>query len=307
MRKKMKNPGRKALAAGAVGLAAAAMVFGATTAASAATGHSNEGIRNMVLTPTSPATSFAAPGTTGTLQWNRGDGTATGTFSLVVADVRKTTITLPAGMKFADNACDGRAVDAAGFNNECLLENGNRKITLGSYVDVASGPYTIDSNSFFDSLPVVSTGIISGGVSATFQPWSGLTTAAASASVPQSEIPGAGSAFAATGATGPVSGNYTLSGTGQPGATITVKDADGDTVGTTTVDANGNWSAQIPVAGTTPPLSITQTVGTETSAPIEFNTAPLPVMNGVVAAGAIALAGLGFGGARLLRRSRVTA
>jgi len=34
--------------------------------------------------------------------------------------------------------------------------------------------------------------------------------------------------------------------------------------------------------------------------------APRP-MNGVVAAGAIALAGLSFGGARLLRRSRVTA
>lgn len=307
MRKKMKNPGRKALAAGAVGLAAAAMVFGATTAASAATGHSNEGIRNPSFVPTSPATSFAAPGTTGTLTYNAGDGTATGTFSLSAGDVRTTHINLPQGMAFASTACDGKNYTTATRIGYCALSVGNRVIVVQTTALGAEGPFTIDASQANVSLPVVSTGLIRGQASFAFEPWTGLTTATPTATLPASAIPGSGADFAATGATGPVDGNYTLTGTSQPGATITIKDADGDTVGTTTADASGNWSAQIPVAGTTPPLSITQTVGSDTSAPIIFNTAPLPVMNGVVAAGAIALAGLGFGGARLLRRSRVTA
>lgn len=307
MRKKMKNPGRKALAAGAVGLAAAAMVFGATTAANAATGHSNQGVRNIALTPTSPATSFATPGTAGVLTYNAGDGTPVGTFSLANGDFRRTILTLPSGMRFADTACDGRSGANAQQYTECVISADKRTVTIGTASTAAQGPFTVDCNLINESFPVISTGIISGGVQAQFFPWTGLSTATPTASLPQSSIPGAGSNFAATGATGPVDGNYTLTGTAQPGATITVKDADGDTVGTGTADANGNWSVLIPVAGTTPPLSITQTVGTDVSAPIIFNTAPLPVMNGVVAAGAIALAGLGFGGARLLRRSRVTA
>lgn len=307
MRKKMKNPGRKALAAGAVGLAAAAMVFGATTAASAATGHSNEGVRSVVLIPTGPAQDFAVPGTAGVLRFNAGDGTGPSNFSLNRDDTSQRRFTLPTGMQFGPTACDPYNVVDPVWLQQCAILDGGRTIQMGRWMGADSpGPYTGDWNNRNFEIPIVSTGLISGGVTATFKPWTGLTTAAGSASVPQSEIPGAGS-LTATGATGPDgNNNCVLTGTAQPGAAITVKDKNGTTAVTGTADSAGNWSVTLPCS-TPAPLSITQTVGGQTSAPIEFNTAPLPVMNGVVAAGAIALAGLGFGGARLLRRSRVTA
>ena len=59
--------------------------------------------------------------------------------------------------------------------------------------------------------------------------------------------------------------------------------------------------------GTVPPLSIIQSVGGVESAPVEFNSAPLPIVAPAVALGALAFAGLGLGGTVLLRRSRRTA
>ena len=97
-----------------------------------------------------------------------------------------------------------------------------------------------------------------------------------------------------------------LTGTGTAGATVTVKDSSGSTVGTATVDGSGNWSVMIP-NGTVPPLSITQSVGGVESAPVEFNSAPLPIVAPAVALGALAFAGLGLGGTVLLRRTRRTA
>lgn len=307
MHNSKKKVGRKVLAGAAIGAASIAMVLGAATAANAATGGMNEGVTNVQLIPTSPATGFATPGTTGVLRFNTGDGTApkTATFAPGTTSTNGRTFTLPAGLKFLPEACFPNTATST-----CTISaDGRTRTAVGSIVIPPTDPAFIDTSdhSGIRDLPIQSTGIISGNVTATYTPYTGLTTAAGSATVPQSQIPGAGSGFTANGATGPdANGDYTLTGTAQPGAEITVKDSTGATVGTATADANGNWSATIP-SGVTPPLSITQKVGTDVSAPIEFNTAPLPVMNGVVAAGAIALAGLGFGGVRLFRRSRVTA
>ncbi|GAA2049203.1 Ig-like domain-containing protein [Leifsonia soli] len=308
MHNSKKKTGRKVLAGAAIGVASIAMVLGAATAANAATGGMNAGVTNLQVIPTSPATSFATPGTNGVLRFNTGDGTATktATFAPGTTSTAGRSFTLPAGLKFLPAAC---APNTATYT--CTISaDGRTQTTSNSIVIGPTDPALIDTTDYSATtrdLPIQSTGIISGNVTATFTPYTGLTTAAGSATLPQSQIPGAGSGFTATGATGPdANGDYTLTGTAQPGAEITVKDSTGSTVGTTTADANGNWSATIP-SGVTPPLSITQKVGNDVSAPIEFNTAPLPVMNGVVAAGAIALAGLGFGGVRLFRRSRVTA
>lgn len=301
---------RKVLAASAVGLASAAMVFGVASSASAATGHSNQGVRNIVAVPDSPATGFGTVGTTGTVTFNRGDGSASGTYVMAPGDMQVQRIQLPQGMelgaaRIASCASINGTVSGP-FSISCTNSADKRTETLQYTANTATTEST-DWNPLNGSFGVVTTGIISGGITMTLQPWTGLTTAAGSAALPQSAIPGATSAFAATGATGPDSnGDYHLSGTSQPGATITVKDATGATVGTGTADANGNWTVTLPT-GVQPPLSITQTVGTDVSAPIEFNQAPLPVMNGVVAGSVVALAGLGFGAVRLFRRSRVTA
>ena len=44
----------------------------------------------------------------------------------------------------------------------------------------------------------------------------------------------------------PTAGDKTITGEGAPGASITVKDKNGDTIGETTVDENGNWSVEVP-------------------------------------------------------------
>lgn len=301
MHNSKKKVGRKVLAGAAIGAASIAMVLSAATAASAATGTRNEGIRNLTVTPVSPATDFSVPGTAGTVSWDVWDGNTTpNTLTLAPGQTMTRVITLPAGLAFDASACGDGADSSESFH--CTISaDGRTRTMVGTALTSASLPAMVAPN--VGTVSVHSTGLVSGQITGTFSPYPGSTTQAPTAS---GTVPGF-VPFAASGATGPDgSGNYTLTGTAQPGASITVKDATGATVGTATADANGNWSATIP-SGVTPPLSITQSVGGQTSAPIEFNTAPLPVMNGVVAAGAIALAGLGFGGVRLFRRSRVTA
>lgn len=49
----------------------------------------------------------------------------------------------------------------------------------------------------------------------------------------------------ADGATGLPKTNVPVSGTSEPGATVTIKDADGNLLGTATADVNGNWSTTL--------------------------------------------------------------
>ncbi|ODA90357.1 hypothetical protein ATY41_10255 [Leifsonia xyli subsp. xyli] len=86
------------------------------------------------------------------------------------------------------------------------------------------------------------------------------------------------------------SGAYILSGMGSADGEVTVKDADGNIVGTATPAADGTWSVTIP-EGTKAPLSITQTVNGVTSDAVTFNEAPLPVVSLGVAALALGTAG----------------
>jgi hypothetical protein len=98
----------------------------------------------------------------------------------------------------------------------------------------------------------------------------------------------------------------TLSGTGTPGDTITVKDANGATIATTVVDANGNWSATptsvLPQGPNT--LAVTATdplgnTGAATSVPVTIDSlapaAPAVALtegpNGVNAAEAMSAGG----------------
>ncbi len=115
--------------------------------------------------------------------------------------------------------------------------------------------------------------------------------------------PAAVSGLAVSGPDG--SGNYTLSGQGDPSGVVTVTDANGNVVGTATPASNGGWSVVVP-AGTATPLTVTQTVNGSTSPAVTYDTAPLPVVAPVMgmAAGALGLLALGMFSVVAVRRRR---
>ncbi|RKR75782.1 Ig-like domain-containing protein [Frondihabitans australicus] len=99
------------------------------------------------------------------------------------------------------------------------------------------------------------------------------------------------------------SGSTVLSGNGTPGATINVKNAAGDIIGTTTVAADGSWSVDLgtDLSDGASALTISQSLNGETSPETTVDAADLPVINAAIAGGA-GLAALLGAGAFLLRR-----
>ncbi len=105
----------------------------------------------------------------------------------------------------------------------------------------------------------------------------------------------------------------TVSGTGEPGATVTVTDGAGNTLGTATVDANGNWS--VPVTSPLPEgpntVTATQDANGETStATSSFTVAAegpaVPLVDPLLAGG-LGVAGLALAGAGFLSRRKTAA
>lgn len=104
-------------------------------------------------------------------------------------------------------------------------------------------------------------------------------------------------------------GTTVLSGEGVPGATVTIKDDQGNTVGTATVGADGKWSADLGsnFAGTASDLTVTQTANGLVSDPTTVSAADLPVANPAVAGGLAVAAIAAIGTVMLVRRKRATA
>ncbi|MDR6970586.1 Ig-like domain-containing protein [Leifsonia shinshuensis] len=292
--------GRTLIAAAAFALATAGLTFGIAGAANAATGHNNTGITNLQVTPNSPATDFSVIGTAGTLSFNSGDGTPAGSVTVDVGDAETWVLRLPEGLKFATTACDSFRTISSTLEGTCAISNDGGTVTR-TRTALKSFSAQRDGSQWTDTYAVVSTGLVVGTASATYSPLPGVTTAAGAAavipvgSVAPLVVSGAGQADG--------SGSVPLTGTAEPGAAVTVKDAAGDLVGTKIAGVDGAWSVPVP-RGTSSPLSITQTVGALTGTPVTFDVAPLPVWPGLAAAGALLVAG--FGGNRLIRRTRKT-
>ncbi len=100
--------------------------------------------------------------------------------------------------------------------------------------------------------------------------------------------------------TGPTSGAYVLSGNGDAGSVVTVKDNAGTTVATATVSAGGSWSANIPTS-TLGPLTLFATANALNSAQVTYSAAPLPMISNPAVAVAAGLMGAGL---LLIRRRR---
>lgn len=166
----------------AITAAAAALTLGGALGANAATGHANFGVRNLVLVPASPATDFSAVGTTGTVKWNGGDGTAQSNAAIVVGDTTSRQTVLPQGLEFAANACAGFTAGTSLYSETCTLSADHRTLSYTATA-IANGTVVIDANGIVGSYPVVSTGPISGDIVATFTPWTGTTTQAPQATL----------------------------------------------------------------------------------------------------------------------------
>jgi hypothetical protein len=257
---------RRSLAGGVVVAIAAVGLSLVAMPAEAATGHANLGVKDVALVADAPRTAFRAPGTTGTLQWTPGDGTAAGALQLSAGESDRWGFALPDGLKFAGSPCAW--ADDSDMSWSCTVSATGRDLSVMRTMK-RDLTWSADSNAKTERVRVVSTGLISGPVSATYTPFPGATTAApvASATVPGSVAP-----LVVTGTGTPAaSGDVMLSGTADLFfAYITVKNQAGGTIGTASADrTTGAWTVRIP-AGTTGPLTITQLVRDVESTPVHY-------------------------------------
>lgn len=100
------------------------------------------------------------------------------------------------------------------------------------------------------------------------------------------------------------SGSTVVNGTGQPGATVTVKDPSGKTIGTGTVGTDGSYTVTLDkdYTGSTGDFTIVQTIAGVDSDTITVNGASMPVINPGIAAGALGVALLAGAGVFFRRR-----
>ncbi|MDR6972094.1 Ig-like domain-containing protein [Leifsonia shinshuensis] len=189
--------------------------------------------------------------------------------------------------------------------------NGSNRYTLigkgvaGAYVtikDAAGNPIVtnvlVDGTGAWSTLlPATFTGPLS-----ITQAMNGVTSTPYSYAISPATPAGPKGPVVISGVTGPDgTGQYTMTGTGDAGALVTVKDADGNPVGTNTVGADNTWSITLP-ANVKAPLTVIQTLNGIDSPPTTWATLPLPIMNPGIALGALALAGAAIGGTVLVRR-----
>ena len=287
------------LSAGLIVCAAATLsVLGSAAPADAATGANNRGVSQLTLTPTAPAVDFSTPGTKGTLSWSIGDGTPPGAWTLDTGDSEKQVTTLPHGLTFQNDPCAGENYPQIFDTSTCTLSADGRTLTQ---IWTWNGPHSTwlwDFMTSSSSYPVVSTGPVSGSVTATYTPPSGLVSASTSSSSWSVPTP------TATGVSGPDgSGRYTLNGTGEAGDTIRVTDATGTEIGSTVVTPDGNWSVKLPQTADFS-FTITQYKVGIGSDPIQYTAAPVPAVSPIIGFGALGLLVVGGGAAIAIGRQR---
>jgi hypothetical protein len=100
-------------------------------------------------------------------------------------------------------------------------------------------------------------------------------------------------------------GSVDIPGTGTPGATITVKDASGATIGTATVAADGTYDVKVPAAqGGTVTVTESDVLGTSWPVTIAADLLGTPVVNPFIAGGAALALVAGLGTVVLVRRRK---
>ena len=199
------------------------------------------------------------------------------TQTLIVSDPADTTAPdAPTVGSVTGNSTNGYTVTGTAEPNSTITIKDNNGDTIGTGTTDESGNYTVTlPGSVGPNTPLnVTATDSSGNVS---DPTSAITPADPDTTAP--DAPTVGSV------TGNSTNGYTVTGTAEPNSTITIKDNNGDTVGTGTTDGSGNYTVTLPGSvGPNAPLTITATDGSgNVSDPTSATTPADPVSPVLVA------------------------
>ncbi|WP_231097786.1 Ig-like domain-containing protein, partial [Lactococcus cremoris] len=174
------------------------------------------------------------------------------------------------------NRTNGYTVTGTAEPNSTITIKDNNGDTIGTGTTDESGNYTVTlPGSVGPNTPLnVTATDSSGNVS---DPTSAITPADPDTTAPDAPVVGS--------VTGNSTNGYTVTGTAEPNSTITIKDNNGDTVGTGTTDGSGNYTVTLPGSvGPNAPLTITATDGSgNVSDPTSATTPADPVSPVLVA------------------------
>lgn len=176
LRNKTRRLGVAALAVAA----GAAIAVGGAGVANAASGTSNQGARDVIITPNDPSPHFIPDGTEGTLRWNMGDGRPDSVvdWSVQEGDQATYVLTVPDGLTFA-SVTDDCISQMTGFTFTCTHTADRQEVTLTITAD-----YTGDASALaFDGAVGPEFAVLShngepitGNPTVAFTPFPGLTT-----------------------------------------------------------------------------------------------------------------------------------
>ncbi len=149
------------------------------------------------------------------------------------------------------NSTDGYVVSGTGEAGSTITIKDDAGNTVGTGTVDSEGNYSIEvPGSVGPDAPLTVTATDNSGN--TSQPTSTTTPSDRDTTAPEAPTVG--------GVTGNSTDGYVVSGTGEAGSTITIKDDAGNTVGTGTVDSEGNYSIEVPGSvGPDAPLTVTAT------------------------------------------------
>ena len=174
------------------------------------------------------------------------------TQTLIVSDPADTTAPdAPTVGNVTGNRTNGYTVTGTAEPNSTITIKDNNGDTIGTGTTDESGNYTVTlPGSVGPNTPLnVTATDSSGNVS---DPTSAITPADPDTTAPDAPVVGS--------VTGNSTNGYTVTGTAEPNSTITIKDNNGDTVGTGTTDGSGNYTVTLPGSvGPNAPLTITAT------------------------------------------------
>ena len=199
------------------------------------------------------------------------------TQTLIVSDPADTTAPdAPTVGNVTGNSTNGYTVTGTAEPNSTITIKDNNGDTIGTGTTDESGNYTVTlPGSVGPNTPLnVTATDSSGNVS---DPTSAITPADPDTTAPDAPVVGS--------VTGNSTNGYTVTGTAEPNSTITIKDNNGDTVGTGTTDGSGNYTVTLPGSvGPNAPLTITATDGSgNVSDPTSATTPADPVSPVLVA------------------------
>ena len=199
------------------------------------------------------------------------------TQTLIVSDPADTTAPdAPTVGNITGNRTNGYTVTGTAEPNSTITIKDNNGDTIGTGTTDESGNYTVTlPGSVGPNTPLnVTATDSSGNVS---DPTSAITPADPDTTAPDAPVVGS--------VTGNSTNGYTVTGTAEPNSTITIKDNNGDTVGTGTTDGSGNYTVTLPGSvGPNAPLTITATDGSgNVSDPTSATTPADPVSPVLVA------------------------